>query len=354
MAKHMSITKNITALFIFFYVSGATQNHIQLLTEQKGVSIRALAIPAYNIIWASGSKGSIAKSIDAGKTFAWTKVKGYEHRDFRGIHAWDQNEAIIIAIAAPALILKTKDGGVNWYKVYENADTAMFLDAIQFKDDYKGVVIGDPIRQKIFRLQTLDRGESWQQSDSGYFKNSLKEGESFFASSNSNVCFDYQNEYLVSGGKQSRLWVNGIAKDLPIVQGSASTGANSIAISPNQKHLAIVGGDFAKEENNKDGFVRFDRYIVPNSEHKHLAIKQYQWLINRKVTQFNRYASSIVYLNNHSLIACGTKGVYYSKNGGKIWKQVSSEGFHVAKKIPHFNSLILAGSGGRIAIIHVP
>lgn len=43
----------------------------------------------------------------------------------------------------------------------------------------------------------------------------------------------------------SRLWINGVARNLDILQGGTSTGANSVAISPNGNKLIIVGGDFA-------------------------------------------------------------------------------------------------------------
>ena len=69
------------------------------------------------------------------------------------MHAWNDQEAIIVAVAAPAIILKTLDGGASWNQVYENADTAMFLDAINFKDENNGSVVGDPINNIIFLFQ---------------------------------------------------------------------------------------------------------------------------------------------------------------------------------------------------------
>ncbi len=77
----MSISKIffIGFLFISSFVSG--QYQIQELTTQKGVSIRSLAVPSQNVIWASGSKGMIAKSTNEGKSFEWMQVKGYEKRD---------------------------------------------------------------------------------------------------------------------------------------------------------------------------------------------------------------------------------------------------------------------------------
>ena len=101
------------------FAQNSDNNSIKILTQKKGVSIRGMAVPNTNTIWASGSKGSIALSINGGTNFEWMQVQGYETRDFRSIHAWNEKEAIIVAVAAPALILKTKDGGKSWYKVYE-------------------------------------------------------------------------------------------------------------------------------------------------------------------------------------------------------------------------------------------
>ena len=165
----------ILILFVQLAVAqNSGNNSIKILSQKKGVSIRGLAVPNQNTIWASGSKGSIAKSVNGGADFEWMQVKGYESRDFRSIHAWDDREAIIAAVAAPAIILKTKDGGISWYKVYENADTLMFLDAIHFKDAANGLVVGDPISNHIFLLSTVDKGENWNEVPSSYFKTPLE------------------------------------------------------------------------------------------------------------------------------------------------------------------------------------
>ncbi|NCW13083.1 MAG: hypothetical protein EBV82_07980 [Chitinophagia bacterium] len=196
---------------------------IEIVTQKKGVSIRGLSIPNQQTIWASGSGGNIAKSEDGGNTFIWSQVKGYEKRDFRSIHAWNKKEAIIVAVAAPAVILKTKDGGANWVKVYENTDTSMFLDAIDFLNTKKGYVIGDPINGQFYLLQTTNKGDTWKLMSNDYFKESPKEGEAFFASSATNLTHFKKHQYLVSGGKVSRLWMDGQPMDIPILQGGNST-----------------------------------------------------------------------------------------------------------------------------------
>ena len=327
-------------------------NSINLLTQKKGVSIRALSIPNENTIWASGSKGSIALSLDGGKNFIWKQIKGYENRDFRSLHAWNKLEAIVAAIAAPAIVLKTKDGGDSWYKVYENTDTLMFLDAIHFKDSLNGTIVGDPIKQKIFLITSNDQGEHWQEAAT-YFKSILKEGEAFFASSNSNIASVNGTNFFVTGGLTSRLWINGTAIDLPIVQGEKSTGANSMAINPSKNSIIIVGGDFTKKENAEKNITGFEFFNYNAPKPNNSIINKFKWVINKKLGNPHGYKSSVVYINNKWLITCGTSGVDISKNKGKKWDLISTESFHVVQKQPGKQAVFLAGIDGRIGYLNL-
>jgi photosystem II stability/assembly factor-like uncharacterized protein len=350
--KAMSISKIILYFLLFFSVKSFAQRPIELIAEQKGVSLRGLSVPSEAVIWASGSKGTIAKSLDGGKQFEWMQVKGFETRDFRAIHAFNDQEAIIVAVASPGIILKTIDGGMHWDKVYENKDTAIFLDAISFKDDH-GMVIGDPIDQKIVLLTSKNRGQSWESVGNDFFKSTVKEGESFFASSGTNLIIDFKDIFFVSGGIFSRCWINGEALPLPIIQGKQSTGANSLAISPNNNHITIVGGDFMNEQSKDQNIVRLDRFIHPNSENKTNRKRSYFWKINPKVNTPNGYKSCVQYISNKDLIVCGTSGVDFSNDGGISWMPISTQPFHVLKVVPGKRKVILAGSGGRIALVNM-
>lgn len=344
----------ILILFVQLAVAqNSGNNSIKILSQKKGISIRGLSVPNENTIWASGSSGTIALSINGGEHFEWMQVAGYEKRDFRAIHAWNDKEAIIAAVAAPAVILKTKDGGKTWNKVYENADTAMFLDAINFKDENNGSVVGDPINNIIFLLNTTDKGEHWQQAAPNYFKSVLKEGEAFFASSNSNLASKGNDQFLISGGMASRLWINGVARDLNILQGGKSTGANSIAIAPNGNKLIIVGGDFAKFKDSEKNIAGFNLFLTPNTELKHKSIRIPKWAQRKNLGTPNGYKSGVTFLTNQLLVTCGTSGVDISKNSGKNWDLISTESFHVVKKQPNRKAVFLAGSGGRIGYMQL-
>jgi photosystem II stability/assembly factor-like uncharacterized protein len=346
----MSISKIFFICAFFICSSLNAQYQIKELTAQKGVSIRAMSVPSAKVIWASGSKGMVAKSTNEGVSFEWMQVKGYEKRDFRAMHAWNDQEAIIVAVAAPAIILKTTDGGVSWNKVYENADTSMFLDAIHFSDQNNGTVIGDPINGYLFILKTTNKGLTWDKMPKDYFKSDLKNGEAFFASSNSNLIHVGKELLFVTGGLSSRLWYNGEAESLPLLQGSSSTGANSIAVSPNGKNIVIVGGDFANDKLATQNIVGFD--LFQDSKNKNLSDKKHNW---KQITLSNPngYKSSVEFIDNNRLITCGTSGVDLSKDKGVSWEKMSDAPFHIVKKHPTKSGAYLAGAGGRISFVEL-
>ena len=149
---------------LFLTVQVSAQYKIQILDSNtfhlnegvilSKISFRGLSVVDNQTIWVSGSRGTIARSIDRGKTFSLQQIKGYEKSDFRDIEAFDEKRAIIISSGTPAYILKTIDGGQTWKEVYKNVDTAYFLDAIDFWNDQKGMLVGDPVNGHFVLLQT--------------------------------------------------------------------------------------------------------------------------------------------------------------------------------------------------------
>ena len=65
-------------------------------------SLRGLSAVDDQIVWVSGSNGTVGRSLDGGKTWDWITVKGYEKRDFRDIEAFDGKTALIMGVAEPA------------------------------------------------------------------------------------------------------------------------------------------------------------------------------------------------------------------------------------------------------------
>ncbi len=312
---------------------------INVLTSGTKTSLRGLSVVNNDILWASGSNGTVARSVDGGKTFTWLTVTGYEQRDFRDVEAFDSSTAIIMAVAEPAIILKTKDGGKSWKKVFEDTTKGMFLDAMDFYGK-KGIVVGDPINGKVFEASTKNKGDSWVIGSS----DSLKAGEAFFAASGTNIKLHKFVGHLfytimVTGGEYSE-FISSIAgkAKLPLKQGKESTGANSIDCSETN-YCIIVGGDFA---NDKDTTGNCTIATFQNSD-------QIKFDFSHPQTPPHGYRSCVEFINQNKFITCGTSGVDISNDGGNSWTLISSESFHVCQKARNGTSVFLAGKDGRIA-----
>lgn len=316
---------------------------IQILTEGTNTSLRGLSVVNDKVIWASGNNGTVAKSIDGGKNWQWMIVKDYEKRDFRDIEAFDANKAIIMGIAEPAIILKTKDGGKNWYKVFEDSTSGMFLDAMDFSDEKHGMVIGDPINNKLYAAATGDAGDSWIRNDDKASRFIMDNGEAFFASSGTNIkILKNGMAFFVSGGRQSNIynWDDTSIQPIPIMKETPSTGANSIDYFEAKQRGIIVGGDFTKDTININNCAPF----TYTKEH---------FTFTTPKTPPHGYRSCVLYINENQLVTCGTSGVDISNDGGNNWQLISKEGFHVVQKAKKGGAVFLAGNKGRIALLKI-
>ena len=313
---------------------------IKTLTSKEKISLRGLSIVNDNIIWASGSNGQVAKSINSGKSFEWITVKGYEQRDFRDIEAFDARTAVIMAVDAPAIILKTKDGGNIWNEVFHDDTKGMFLDAMDFTKDGNGIVVGDPINKKLFIATTGNYGDKWSTLNPENNFYTADTGEAFFAASGTNVKIS-GNKYnpvisFVTGGTDSRLIFEGTPVALNIIHGKESQGANSVAVNFSVSRIVIAGGDF----NN------------PQSSEKNLevfTVHNGKLLFPPVQTPPHGYRSCVAFITDDSLVCCGLTGVDISNDGGINWKLISNESFNVCAKAKNGNDVFLAGKDGRIA-----
>lgn len=316
--------------------SAIAQPTIKIVEQGRKTSIRGMSVVNDNIVWVSGSGGSVGKSIDGGKSWQWITVPGYEKRDFRDIEAFDENTAIIMGITLPAILLRTTDGGKTWNKVFEDTAQSAFFDAMSFKDTQHGFLVGDPSPlNQFYGVSTNDGGTTWQRNSSTFKVDSLFKGEAFFASSGTNIQYLPNGQIVaVSGGTNARLLSSfQQPMKLPIVQGQESTGANSIAIHKNKGF--VVGGDFAK-----------DSIAINNAAIIHFSKNKIRF--SAPSTPPHGYRSCVIYINEKNLITCGTSGVDISKDGGKNWQLISKESFHVVQKARNGKAVFLAGGGGRI------
>ncbi len=335
----MRISKISFLLFLLSLIIDLHAQQVEIVHRDDSTSLRGLSVVNDKVVWVSGNKGTVGRSTDGGKTWKWVRVQGFENRDFRDIEAFDGVTAIIMAIDAPAYILKTINGGETWKLVYENKTPGMFLDAMEFWNEQSGIVLGDPVNGRFFIARTFDEGNTWKPLSSELLP-VADSGEACFASSGTNIRrLDRDEACFITGGTKSRLFWRGETITLPIVQGKMTTGANSIAIRDARKmkgsrYFIVVGGDFTQPaDETKNCFVTKDggkNWVAPTVAPK-------------------GYRSCVEFINKKKVITCGITGVDISDDGGMNWKLISTDGFHVCRKAKDGKAVFLAGSNGKIA-----
>jgi hypothetical protein len=326
-------------ILIFSLLSYLRGNSQEIISLHSGgsVSLRGLCAVSDKVIWVSGSSGTVGLSADGGKNWKWLHVLHYEKSDFRDIEAFSEQEAIIMGITEPAVILRTTDGGDHWTTQYEDSAKSAFLDAMDFRNG-QAIAVGDPVGTKPYFLASDDRGITWKRES---LSDSVGPGETFFAASGSNIRWTGKDQWaLVTGGRQSCLYL--LSKRFPLFlnQGSETAGANSIAINPSDSNEAfIVGGDFSK-----------DTSLYRNS----LLIRLRPFSQLSPITPPHGYRSCVEYVSNYQLICCGTSGVDFSHNRGLLWQLISHNSYHVCRRSKTGGKVFLAGAHGAIAVLELP
>ena len=326
--------------FCFFLCKAPAQKILFVDSSQAGVSFRGMSVVSDSVLWISGSKGTVGKSVDGGFSFTWLHPAGFEQRDFRDIEAFDQNTAIIMAIDSPAYILKTTDGGLSWKTVYEKHLPGIFLDVMTFKDHQRGVCVGDPINRRFWMVETNDGGNSWQEILTPQ-RPVADSGEALFAASGTNLQFVTSERFeygFVSGGEQSNLVMMGKspAREIAIIpleidKNNESSGANSMAV--NGDNYVILGGDFKN--------YRMEMY---NSVYSANGGKSWK----SPAYPPAGYKSCVIWKDAKNLIATGLAGTDISIHGPKEWIHISDIQFHVVQKAKQGTAIFLAGGNGRI------
>lgn len=344
-------------LFLWLIVlisSSATgqKRGIEILQSGVNTNLRGMSIPTNDVIWVSGSNGTVGRSTNAGQTWKWITVPGFEQKDFRDIEAFDSSTAIIMAVDNPAYILKTVDAGKTWKTVFERKLQGMFLDAMDFKNNKEGICIGDPLnlatsgRRLFYIIRTYDGGDSWKEVPM-YQLPPAQDGEAMFAASGTNISFlnhpDFEYAFI-SGGFTSNIYFIGREGkpskmvNVPVVQGKETAGMFSFDTDKQNKYYCI-GGDFKVPKDYFDVF-----YFSMDAGKK--------WK-SPSVGPPVGYRSCIKVIEGTRMIACGPTGVDYASNGHKEWNKLSLESFNVCM-VSKNKTVYLAGEKGKIAKAILP
>lgn len=225
-------------------------------TSNTAADLRGVSVVSARVVWASGSQGTVLRTLDGGATWRADTVPGAAALDFRDIKAFDANTAYVLSAGPGPLsrIYKTVDGGAHWALQFTNTDSAGFYDAMGFWDRNHGIAMSDPVGGRFVIVTTSDGGKRWKKSPSASMPLALAGEGAFAASGTSLVAVGERDALFATGGaKVSRVFRSRdrgrswSVVETPVAAGSASRGIFSLAFADTKVGYAI-GGDYQKPE----------------------------------------------------------------------------------------------------------
>ncbi len=311
----------IFGVTISLFFTFNTNAQWQKQNVETDAGFRGLSVVNENVIWASGTGGTIIRTTDGGKNWSVIKVPDADKLDFRDIEAFDADTAYILSIGEGenSRIYKTTDGGKNWKLQFKNTNPKAFFDALAFWDKNNGMAMSDPVDGKYVLLKTTD-GENWQVADNEKMA-SAKTGEAAFAASGTCLIANGTTDvFLISGGNDARVFrsenrgLNWTVSNTPITKGTAGSGIFSIAMYDKRRGV-IVGGNYEKadEINNNLAFTSDGGKT---------------WILGKGL---NGYRSGVDYIDKKTIIAVGSSGSDLSTDGGKTWQNLDKENYNAVQ-----------------------
>lgn len=327
-------------IFLLFFGKVFSQNNVKtfvvdtLLIDK--INIRAIIVEQ-NKVWYAGDKGRYGFVDLRTKIKTENQIAQDSKLEFRSIAA-NSKFIYLLAIGNPALLYKVSKASNEKQLVYQEKHDKVFYDSMQFWNETEGIAIGDPTDDTFSIIRTLNEGNSWKKNPIQQIPK-LKNGEAAFAASNSNIVLRDDKCWIVSGGKEARVFHSSDrgetweVYETPIIKGEEMTG--------------IFTADFYDQKN---GFIAGGNYDKPNhnSGNKAMTIDGGK---NWKLVGENTgpgYISCVQYFpksNGKQLITVGATGIHYTTNSGKTWNQISDDKNLFTIRFLNENTAIAAGNG---------
>lgn len=309
-------------------------------------SLRGIHNAGQGVAWASGTKGSVLRSEDDG--YLWQQCAAlpeWSKLDFRGAWGWGANHAMVMSSGpgAASRLYETVDGCAHWRLLLTNPESAGFWDAIAFRNQRQGVLLGDPVNGRFVILRTNDGGQHWSRDDSPGLEADPR-GEGAFAASNSALALgtDEKSIYFATGGPagsrvfrfhtevttNSGHWT---AVKLPFSHNTDASGIFSLSFR-DARHGVAIGGDYKQPDERKNTAAWTDDGGAT-------------WAM--AATPPAGYRSAVAWDEKlQAWVAVGPNGSDISFDDGKTWKQFDKAGWN-ALSLPW-----AVGAAGKIAMLN--
>ena len=307
--------------------------------------LRGLSAAAPNVVWASGTRGRYASSIDGGRTWRLDSVPYAGALDFRAVHALDARRAWLMSAGeaekGQARIYRTTDAGAHWSLVYTTLQKGVFLDALAFWDTQHGIALSDPVDGRFFLLTTNDGGGSWSRVPPDRLPPTLP-GEAAFAASGTCLTINGQADVWIGTGgaatarvyhstDRGRSWT---VADAPVHAGNASSGIFAVAFRDG-RHGVAVGGDYQLVHGG------FPNVALTDDGGRTWRVAKGQLPAG--------YMSGAAYIpGTGHVIAVGLAGTALSLDGGESWRMVDTTAYN-AVRFAAADAGFAVGPRGRVA-----
>lgn len=326
----------------------AAQVAFQTQNSETTADLRGIHAVNASVAWASGTHGTVLRTVDGGAHWMKCAVPPDGKKlDFRGVWAWDEKEAMILASGPGdrSRVYHTQDGCSQWHLSAEAEDGTAFWDALVFltpelggtPNDHLGLVLGDPVEGRFWVAGIVadDRLRPDQ------FACRAQMGDGAFAASNTSLVVFPKGGYVFGAGGTngakvflSPLLANQkaasecLAVPVPLAGGTESAGVFSLGFR-DREHGIAVGGDY-KKPNESAGTAAFT------------SDGGLHWTAATKLP--HGYRSAVAWDAKRKFwIAVGTNGSDISRDDGKTWERVEDGNWN-AISVP-----FVVGPGGRIA-----
>lgn len=301
-----------SSLLLFCCLSGNAQLELSYTPTNSKSSLRGLYAIDQSVCWVSGSEGTVMRTTDAGATWKNVSPNGYDNLQFRDIHAFGKDTAIILSAGLPAVICKTVDGGKTWNEVFRNENEGVFFDAMDFWNNQTGMAFSDAPEDQLLIIITRDGGNSWTVLPPESLPKVLPHQGGFAASGTCIKTFGKSSALIGLGGPEATvLLTNDFGKSwtkttAPLDFGEPSKGIFSIDML-NENFGFCVGGDY-----------RADSLTYQNMAITNDGGKTWKAYVNPVTTGL--YKSCINVINQNDIVATSRTGIVYTRNAGKDWQ----------------------------------
>jgi hypothetical protein len=299
------------------------------LLFQDSIGFGSRGMEIYNeAVYLSGIKGNVYRVSEDFRITPYFNQHN-DSLDYRDLCVLDQDNIIVCNSGSEAGYIFNI--GQNMLDtLYFNKSKGVFLDDLILEKNGTIYCLGDPIDQKLFLLESIDSGKTWNRILDHI---EIMDGEFFFAASGTCMSIKDDSIFFAIGGANSYVLSisleTGKQKKLKSsIPSNESSGINSVLVDTDG--IYTVGGDYTQKDSTSISF--------------------------ESITSIGKQTSSIGYQSSISkyknfVFCAGPNGIVYKKETDTEWSKLTESGYY--KVIAHNGRLYCSGGKGEFAIYSI-